>query len=164
MSDLFTLRVRDCTCPESPHPDGDEIYFAPHCTLAAGMAAVYAVKEAGDDPMAFEALVGRALLFYNLIGWNFVTLDAKGRQEPIIFERSRIEELLPWDQGGFEAAERANDLYAKDVIAPLLARMQRTSGAGRTAKRTRPTRRTRSGVAKPSGSSSPTPVPVTSAA
>ena len=41
MSDPF--RVRDCTCLDTPHPDGDVVFFPPQLDLNAGLAVTSAI-------------------------------------------------------------------------------------------------------------------------
>jgi hypothetical protein len=57
-------------------------------------------------------------LRYGISGWTFT--DEK--HEPVPVTADAIDEWLPWDEGGFEVADRADDLYAATVIAPLVRR------------------------------------------
>ena len=150
MSEEF--RVRDCACPEAPHPDGDVVFFPPQLDLNAGLAVTSAIANAADED-ELEVRLRRALFVWGPDGWNLA--DDKGRPKP--FDRRRLEAEFGWNAGGFEIAEEANRRFSEAAIAPLAARLKRLSANGATGSSSSPKRRTKAGTPRPSASSSPTP-------
>ena len=147
MSEEF--RVRDCACPEAPHPDGDVVFFPPQLDLNAGLAVTSAIANATDED-ELEVRLRRALFVWGPDGWNLA--DEKGRPKP--FDRRQLEAEFGWNAGGFEIAEEANRRFSEAAIAPLAAKLARLSGNGRTASSSS-RKRTKAGTPKPSESSSP---------
>jgi hypothetical protein len=126
--------IGDCRCPESPHGEGDVVFLAPFLSMAGGMAAQGAIEEAGTDAVALAELLARIWIRHGIVSWNLV--DADG--EPIPVSASSILEFLPYGKGGRQVAEKADDIYAQDVLTPFeervaAARLQ-ASGAGSTRK------------------------------
>lgn len=138
-----------CPCPGSPH-DHDEVYLAPEASMTMGLRANGAVAKAGGDDGLLEEYLGRVLIEEGVVGWTFT--DDKGEVLPV--NRTTIEKTLPWGKGGAELAERANDLYGKDILTPLVKRSLSTSGLGPTNGSTSPTRPSRSTRRSSSKSSS----------
>ena len=154
MSEPF--RVRDCTCPNAPHPDGDVVFFPPQLDLNAGLAVTSAIANASDED-ELEVRLRRALFVWGPDGWNLMEEDKKGELVPKPFDRRRLEAEFGWNAGGFEIAEEANRRFSEAAIAPLAARLKRLSANGATGSSSSPKRRTKAGTPKPSASSSPTP-------
>jgi len=146
------VRIRDCTCPQTPHPDGDFLYFAPKLSLEAGLAAAVAIRDNADDEIALQAALGRVLFLYNVMDWNLT--DEKGHKRP--FVRRELEAAVPWEDGGYVAAEKADDLYSAVALSPLVRKMRDLSSAGRTGNSRSPKRRTQTGRRPLSGPSSAT--------
>lgn len=82
--------------------------------MAASTAAMLAGRESGD----VQAALGLAYLRHGIVAWTFTDAERK----PIPVTPEAIEELLPWASGGYEVADRADDLYGVTVTAPLLRR------------------------------------------
>jgi hypothetical protein len=146
------LRVRDCRCPDSPHPDGDTVTFPPRLGLNAGLAVALALQEAETEDEG-KVLLGRALFFWGPDGWNLT--DEKGK--PRDFDRKLLEAEFPWEDGGLEIAERADGLYSGTALAPLVRRRLALLKSGRTKSSSSPSRTRKTGTRKPSASSSAEP-------
>ena len=147
MSEPF--RVRDCTCPNAPHADGDVVTFPPQLDLNAGLAVTSAIANATDEE-ELEVRLRRALFVWGPDGWNLA--DDKGRPKP--FNRKELEAEFGWNSGGFEIAEEANRRFSEAAIAPLAAKLARLSANGRTGGSSS-RKRTKAGMPKQSESSSP---------
>lgn len=125
MADLVMVRARDCACPDTPHEEGDFVYLLPILGIEGGMAAeldLQAVQSVQPDRRG-QALFARwfgTFLRYGAVGWNLTEKDDKGRTVPRPFDADVLtSSYADWR----DVAERANDLYAEAVMAPLLARV-----------------------------------------
>jgi hypothetical protein len=49
MPDLIPVRFRDCSCPGTPHPDGDVAELRPYLDFAGGAEALAAVTVVDED-------------------------------------------------------------------------------------------------------------------
>jgi hypothetical protein len=134
MGDQVAVRVRDCACPDAPHDgvdgadDGDIVYLRARLNLAGGLAAAGAVMSLMGpdfDQSRVPATLGPIYVRHGAVGWNL--LNERG--EPVPFD---VEVLLNDYLLGFEVWDRADDLYADEVLRPLQARMPRSSPRGRT--------------------------------
>lgn len=137
--------VGACRCPNAPHEDGDWVDLRPSPTIDIGAAVYAAVQKWGDDPIQLQVAWTRAYLRYGIAAWSFV--DLTGEPLPIRPMADGYDELvqglLPFDRGGFEVADRCDDLYAETVLRPLMTRLSSTrSPGGQTAGSTSPTRDT----------------------
>lgn len=168
MSERVTVRVRDCACPDTPHPDGDEVYLLPALSLEGGAAAEFDLLDnqpAEDATPADARKVTLALLAawtktyvqYGAVGWNWLRPNEQGKAEPIPFD---VDVLLADYSLSRLVAERANALYSEAVMGPLVAAAQaaspnRQSRRSRTTRTTGSTSRRRAPTSKPPASSSP---------
>ena len=120
--------VGPCECPGTPHPDGDLVYLAPSLSMAGGMAAQGVIAEAAGDVIRLQELLANVWLRHGVVGWNF--LDEQG--QPVPLTESTLATALPFGKGGRLVAERADDLYAEDILAPLVERVATLSKRGPT--------------------------------
>jgi hypothetical protein len=126
------VRVRDCTCPGTPHNgEGDWIALTPTLSLEGGLAAegdLRAVALIRDENERSEALQRRWLITFVRYGakaWNFV--DEEGNEQPF-----DIEAILA-DYGIAQpVANRAADLYTDSVLRPFQKRLAARSPTGPT--------------------------------
>jgi len=151
--------VGACRCPNAPHVDGDWVELRPTPTIDIGAAVYAAVQKWGDDPIQLQVAWTRAYLRYGIAAWSFV--DVAGDPVPIRPMSDGYDELiarlLPFDQGGFDVADRCDDLYAETVLRPLMTRLSlMRSPGGQTAGSTSPTPATSPSLPMPSEPSSPT--------
>lgn len=116
--DDIPVPIGPCDCPGTPHGDGDVVFLAPVLSTTAGQAAQGAIAEAGDAAR-LEELLWRVYRDHCITGWNFVDRDG----DPVPLTRENRERGLPFAKGGRLVAEKADDLYAPDVLAPLQARL-----------------------------------------
>jgi hypothetical protein len=164
MSEPIAVPVREgaCPCPGTPHT-GEIVYLRPNVSVALGAAAtnvsqavVTGYLEEHPDMLArladatdreaklreltkgivpdSSAGLAEVYLKYGIVSWTFT--DAQGKPRPITPET--IAELLPWDEGGMEVAERADTLYSDRIFAPLARRSARSSPPGPTEPLTSP--------------------------
>ena len=113
--------VGDCRCPGAPHGDGDLVYLAPLLSMAGGMAAQGAIADAGTDAVRLQELLAKVYIRHAIVGWNLV--DESGDAVPLT--EAAITAYLPYGKGGRQVAEKADELYAQDVLAPFEAMVER---------------------------------------
>lgn len=157
MTDVL-VPVGACRCPGAPHEDGDWVRLRAEPTVDIGSAVYAAVANHGDDPMALQVELTRAYLRYGIASWSFT--DDRGAPIPVDPRSRGFDELarrlLPFSQGGFDVADRADSLYSEEVLRPLMTRLSSMhSQGGPMAGSTSPTRRTSTGSRKRSRRSSP---------
>ncbi len=111
--------VGPCLCPGEPHRDGDVVYLAAVLPTIAGQAAQGAIQDASDSAR-LEELLWRVYRDLCITDWTFV--DEAG--DPIPLTPANKELGLPFAKGGRLVAEKADELYAQDVLAPLRARLE----------------------------------------
>ena len=128
------VQVGPCQCKGTPHPDGDVVYLSPVLTMAGGMAARAAIAENFSDVVGLQERLARIWLSHGIVGWNFV--DDFG--QPIPYTAERAATALPYDGGGREVAEAADDLYAEAILRPLRERSSSSSPTGPTDASTSP--------------------------
>lgn len=128
------VEVGPCECADGPH-ETDLVYLAPKLTMAGGMAAQGAIAASDGDSIRLQELLAEVWVRHGITGWNF--LDDKG--QPIPLTPENIARALPYGKGGRLVAERADDLYAEDILAPLVQRLARLSQPGPTPSGRRPT-------------------------
>lgn len=117
-----------CRCPGRPH-ESDWVALREHATIPMGMASRVVIREAVGDQERMEAGLALVFMRFGISAWSFVERDGPlPVSEPI--RRDVLEAWLPFERGGLEVAEAANDLYGKDVIAPFRRRSPIRSPAG----------------------------------
>lgn len=134
VSENVEVRVRDCACPGTPHPDGDVVYMTPTVGLELGMAAEMDMQSVGAIPddrkvNALMAKWGVTYVLYGAVGWNFEQVDDRGRREPVPFD---VNVLLADYLLGKPVADKGADLYGPTVMAPFLEAATKASKAQRT--------------------------------
>lgn len=139
------VNIGACDCPGSPHADGDLVYLAPRLSMAGGMAAQGVIADAMGDTIRLQELLADLWVRYGVIGWNLV--DERG--EPMPLTPENVAAALPYGKGGRLVAERADDLYAEDILAPLVERAGKLSSRGSTTSTPRATSATRRSTPKP---------------
>ena len=130
------VRLEACYCPGSPH-EADLVYLAPELSMAGGMAAQGAISEGYTDPIRLQELLAEIWIRHGVIAWNLV--DEAG--DPVEVTALNVAACLPYGKGGRLVAERADDLYSEDILAPLVQRLKSTSRRGQTDGSTSATRR-----------------------
>jgi hypothetical protein len=132
----LTHRFRDCSCPGTPHSNGDTVTYPkalPFDVLARVIGAIW--DRDGAEPNVRNAF--SIYLFEAPASWNLV--DDKGDEIPL--SREALEALDFADQ--YEIADYADTLYRDTVLSPFLRRVTSASSeSGPTAAPSRP--RTRS--------------------
>ncbi len=133
--------------PSAPNivtlPDGNSVTLHPEITMAIGIAALAVARRGsvqafvGDrltgtgenvESAIVEAGLAEVYLRLGIIAWSFK--DAKGQPEPLT--PANIARLLPYNGGGREVAEVADQLYSDEVFHPLAATPSGSSRNGRT--------------------------------
>jgi hypothetical protein len=128
------VRLEACFCPNAPH-DSDIVYLAPSLSMAGGMAAQSAISAGLTDSLKLQELLAEVWIRHGVVGWNL--LDEDGDDLPVT--PATIAAALPYGKGGRLVAERADDLYAEDILAPLVQRLKSTSRRGSNNDSTSPT-------------------------
>lgn len=122
-SGLIEVRVRDCACPDTPHPDGDCVYLRPTLSMEGGVAAEYDLiltADIADEQrrvFAYLAKLTATFVRYGVADWNFMRHDAQGRLEPLPFD---VETLVSDYALARLIGAKANELYSEAVLDPLL--------------------------------------------
>jgi hypothetical protein len=164
MPDNVPVWFRDCTCPGTPHPDGDVAELRPYLDYPGGVEALAAIQRAladtdrdvlADPSLDVEAhrlaktaeyavpvMIGRGV-----VAWNVVDEDG-----PVPVTRERLA-ALRWEDA-YELGERADDIYGVQIFAPLGRRPLVSSANGPTGGSTPPRRRSSPKPRTPSRSSS----------
>ena len=149
--DLVFARGRDCTCPGTPHPEGDGAFLIPKPDLALGFAAEQDINLAKGDALDLQRRWVVTYVRHGAKGWNLT--DEKG--QPVPFD---VDEILSDYSFARDIADKGDELYGEAVMRPLLRRLNGTSRGGRTGGSTS---RSGSSIGKQRGSSSPKPSAVT---
>lgn len=135
MTALTPVRVRDCTCPDTPH-DGHNVFVAPTISLEGGLAAEkvmieIALRHPGEDQEAerLRALVDAwAPIFVRYGAKDWDLCDEQG--QPVPFD---VEAVLDDYSMARLVADKTGDLgYGSAVMAPFLAQRTTPSRNGRT--------------------------------
>lgn len=130
--ELVPVPLGYCPCEGSPHPDGDVVYLWPELSMPGGMAAQGAIAEAyvgtSLDQLRLQELLARVWIRHGVAEWTF--LDDLGVPIPVTPET--VEVALPFAKGGRLVADKADDLYAEAVTAPLVERLSVLSKRGPT--------------------------------
>ena len=149
--------MRDCRCPDSPHSAGDFAYLKPVADLELGLAAHQVVGNALEathqngssltPEQAFAMIqikLGVSYAIHGIAAWDL--LDEHGKSLPI---NAATVQAIKWTEIE-PVADKAAELYAEEVLVPLVARLSRSSRTGQTAGSTSATRRTSTKRPKPS--------------
>lgn len=114
--------VSGCRCIGAPHTN-DSVFLAPKLTAPMAYAAFAMMNAAGPSPAARTAALGTVWRELGVVAWSFLDQDG----EPVPITPDSLEEYLPWNAGGFAVAQRADELYSEDLVAPLVQRSRRSS-------------------------------------
>ena len=130
--ELVPVPLGYCPCLGGPHADGDTVYLYPELSMAGGMAAQGAISEAsgetGIDGLRLQELLASVWIRHGVAAWTF--LDDNGSDIPVT--PTNIAAALPYAKGGRAVSEKADDLYAEAVTAPLVERLNTLSKRGST--------------------------------
>ena len=127
------VHIGGCRCPGDPrpHPDGDTVTLSAKLTIPMGAALSMVLN--GSHPTLPSVQAGLTGGYLSpapeggILDWSFV--DEAGKPVPVTAEA--IERLIPWADGGMEVAEKADELYGADLLAPFLRRLSKSSTTGR---------------------------------
>jgi hypothetical protein len=126
MPDPIAVRFRDCSCPGSPHPDGDVAYLRPYLDYPGGAEALAALRAIADKPSRVAEVLGPIFIRRGVVSWNVVDEDG----DPVPVTSEALDELR-WEDA-YELADRADDLYGGQVLAPLVKKTNESMKTGRT--------------------------------
>lgn len=140
------IRIR-CICPDpATHPDGDVITFPERLDFPrmAVLNRTIRYEKSMRPKMTVPeslALLAELYLRHTLEAWTVVGPDAKGKIRPIPIDQEAIETyLLSQPDVALDVAERANDLFDKVVLGPLVQRAKPSSETTSTGNGTSPSR------------------------
>lgn len=134
-TDEVAVDLEGCPCEGTPH-DHDTVWLRAELTPDGGIAATHLLDSGTIDAPTLIGAVGKTFLVHGVTRWTFV--DEKGEPVPV----------TPWNVAHLDweitrpLAEKADDLYAEKLLAPLRARRSQSSANGRTARSTSPRRST----------------------
>jgi hypothetical protein len=153
-TDNVEVRLGACYCPGTPH-DTDIVYLRPSLSMAGGMAALAAISNADSDQLRLQELLAAVWIRHAVVSWNLVDQDGS----PLPTDPDTVSRALPYGKGGRLVAERADDLYAEEILAPLVERLRSTSPSGRTNGSTSTRRASTRKRPSPSSTATTEPVP-----
>ena len=143
---MIEVNIGACTCPGTPHPDGDVVYLRDKMGLAGGSILTGIVSDFLSLPMeerpSSTTLTADLRVGYvqqGAVGWNLVGEDG---DLPFTPENLR-EQILDDYARGTLVADKADELYYEPVLAPLLARVAQLLQPTPTNPRTSRTRSSR---------------------
>lgn len=148
------VRKGDCPCPGTPHEE-EFVELEPLLSLPLASAALAAANVGEKTLAGMQAALIGAYLPGGIRAWSFV----EGKPPlPVPITRENMERLIPWDRGGLEVSERADELYSPTLTAPLARRMQKASEPGPTEPSTSPSLPSGDATQPSSTPSSPAPL------
>lgn len=115
------VNVGACRCPSRPHAT-DTVTLRTTVSVPMGMAAMQAMRGKafeGGTPADSMGALASVYLHHAIAAWSFV--DEKGKPVPIT--PANADRLLPFEDGGFEVADRADDILQEQITRPLVKRM-----------------------------------------
>lgn len=116
---LVQVSLGACTCPGTPHPDGDYVKLLPKLGMARSLAVIRA--SAVDDIALAEMALGVGYARFGITEWNLV-----GDEGPLEVNGETLERFSESDPRTIMVAIKGDELYGAEVIAPLAA-MARSS-------------------------------------
>lgn len=124
-----------CSCPETPH-ETDWVELTPRPTVAIGAALHMAINLHGNNPILMQASLIESEVVNGIVAWSFTDLDEKGRRFPVPVQRDlpgwvdTVNRFLPFDMGGSAVANKADELYSKEILRPLVEALSKASESG----------------------------------
>lgn len=140
------VMVGACRCPGRPHPE-DWVELAARIPIAVGAGVMAAMRASRGDDVRLASLMAQVYVENGIVAWSFTgPIEVEGERQgwPILVDasapewRETLAELLPWDQGGAEVADKASGLYSENILRPLTGRTLTQSLDGQTAGLTSP--------------------------
>ena len=134
---LVPVQLGFCPCEGKPHPDGDVVSLWPELSMEGGMAAQGAIAASFDDDglnqIRLQEKLAEVWIRHGVAEWTFLgDLDEDGQREAIPVTPENIVRALPYAKGGRLVADKADDLYAESVTAPLAEKLSALSKPGPT--------------------------------
>lgn len=133
MNALASVRVMDCSCPETPH-DGHHVFLAPTISLEGGIEAERVMLEIANGNYATETERTRALTYawapvfvrHGAKDWDLC--DVEGNPRPF-----DLDEVMGDYSMARLVADKCGELgYGSAVLAPFLTRRASPSRNGST--------------------------------
>lgn len=125
MSDLIPVPLGPCTCPETPHADGDIVYLRPKLGLARAMAVISGASSDFSDEAAIAFALTAGYPRYGIADWNLT--NGTGAKQPL--DAEHLDRFTNGDPRAMLVAIQGNDLYSEEVTGPLVA-LAKTSSLG----------------------------------
>lgn len=128
---MSEINIGACTCPGTPHPDGDLLEMRDKLGLAGGSVLTSIALDYIQTPMVQRHPVANliadlrvAYVEQGAIGWNLLGEDG----EPLPFTPDNLKAQVLEDYSrGVAAADAGDQMYYGAVLAPLLAEVQKLS-------------------------------------
>jgi hypothetical protein len=111
---LVRVPIGTCTCPGTPHADGDEVYLRPKLGMARALAVIRGA--AVDDVAVAEMQLAIGYTRFGIADWNLSNGD--GRTMPI--DGDHLAKFAEDDPRSILVALKGDELYAKEVVVPLV--------------------------------------------
>lgn len=153
MEDLpVEVAIGPCTCPGTPHEDGDKVYLRPKLGMARALAVIRTA--AFDDVAVAEMQLAIGYARFGIVDWNLSNGD--GKRMPV--DGDHLSKFAEEDPRAVIVALKGDDMYADEVLAPLRTMAANSSRTTQTTDETSATNGTPSSTSrrKPSKRSSTT--------
>lgn len=108
------VRLSECYCPESPHPDGDIFVLADELPIEAGVAASAALA-GSRNANAAATLVGALARHGAIESWNLLDKDG----DPVPITPDTVAARVTWLKGGVELSNAILTKYLGNGGGPL---------------------------------------------
>jgi len=144
--------IGPCTCPGTPHAEGDWVELRPRLGMARSLAVIRSA--ALNDPAVAEMQLVIGYTRFGIADWNLTN----GNSQKMELDGEHLEKFSESDPRAVIVAMRGDELYAEEVVAPLRSMASSSLATSPTTAETSPTNGTKRSTArrKPSKPSSTT--------
>lgn len=116
MSDeRIEVAIGPCACPGTPHADGDRVYLRPKLGMARALAVIKG--STFNDLAVAEMQLAVGYARYGIEDWNLTN----GNGQKMELDGDHLEKFAEEDPRAILVALRGDDLYADEVLRPLVS-------------------------------------------
>ncbi len=126
MAEPIEVDVGPCRCPGTPHTT-DSVYLKPEVDVPMQLAFTAAWNQLRADGLTpdefladMQGILGGIYLRHGISGWTFTDVEGS----VIRVKPDTIRALLPPNKGGVKVADAGDELYTKELFAPLVEAAQ----------------------------------------
>lgn len=107
------VQLGPCTCPGTPHADGDWVELRPRLGMARALAVIRGAALADEEVAEMQLAIGYAR--FGIADWNLSNGDGKVRE----LDGEHLSEFAENDPRSIVVAMRGDPLYSEEVMRPL---------------------------------------------